>query len=88
MYSSIRTILYVLCLVIIVLGIIGMVKQEKYKKDAETVKKIIKYFKKEGKNGVDPKKVPREILKTGYITWMLKDKTIVYKDGKYYLNDE
>ena len=31
MYSSIRTILYVLCLVIIVLGIIGMVKQEKYK---------------------------------------------------------
>ena len=76
MYSTIKSILYVLCLVIIVLGIIGMKKQEKYKKDTETVQKIIDYFKNAGNDGVDPKKIPSDILKTGYITWMLKDKTL------------
>mgnify|MGYP003306614565 CR=1 FL=1 len=86
MYSIVKTILYVLCLVIIVLGIIGMLKQNKYKKDTEAVNNIISYFKKAGKGGINPKDIPKEILKTGYITWMLKDRTIEYKDGKYYLS--
>lgn len=88
MYFDVEIILYVLCLIIIVLGFFGMLKQSKYKKDIETVNSIIGYFKKEGKNGVKPKDLPKKILKTGYITWMLKDKTIEYRDGKYYLNKE
>ena len=83
-----ESILLVLCLIICFFGVIGIFKEQKYKKDTETVQKIVDYFKREGKDGVEPKRLPQEILKTGYITWMLKDKTIEYKDGKYFLVEE
>lgn len=86
MYYKAKMILFVLCILIIILGIIGMKKEAKYKKDTETVKKILDYFKTAGKEGVDPKIIPEDIVKTGYLVWMQKDKTIIFKNGKYYLN--
>ena len=61
-------------------------KTKKYKRDTETVKKILDYFKTVGKEGIDPKTIPEDIVKTGYLVWMQKDKTIIFKNGKYYLN--
>ena len=77
--------LYILCLIFIAFGIVGLLKHEKYKNDTDTVDMIKDWFKQNAKEGIEPQKLPKDIVKTGYLTWMQKDKIIVFKDGKYYL---
>ena len=88
MYHFTEIFLIVFCLIIISFGIKGLIKENEYKKDIETVKKIIDYFGKEGVYGIEPNKLPKDIIKTGYIPLMLKDKTIVFKNKKFYLNSK
>lgn len=88
MYEITEKFLLIFCIVMVVFGIKGAIEKNKYTKDTEAVNKIKDYFKKEGKNGIDPKMLPNDIIKTKYIKWMLQDKTLVFKDDKYYLNDK
>ena len=67
MYNYTELAFKIFCIIIIILGIKGLFKQNKYKKDTETVKRIIEYFEKEGKDGI-------------------KDKTLIFKNQKYYIN--
>ncbi len=86
MYQFTEIFLIAFCLIIIIFGIKGVFIQNKYKKDSETVNRIIEFFEKEGKEGVEPNSIPKDIIKTGYINFMLKDKTLIFKNKKYYLN--
>ena len=66
---------------------------EKYKNDNSTTKEeIINYFKEQQANsvesGIKTKDLPIEIAKNPYLLMMVKDKTLVFKKGKYYLNNK
>lgn len=88
LYNITEVILIVLCSIFILFGIKGIIQGNKYKKDTVTKEKIISYFKEKGKDGINPHDIPRDIMKTGFITYMLKDQILKYEDGKFYLNNK
>ena len=88
LYNITEIILIVLCIIFILFGIKGIIQGNKYKKDTVTKEKIISYFKEKGKDGINPHDIPRDIMKTGFITYMLEDQILKYEDGKFYLNNK
>jgi len=63
----------------------------KYKNDTSSSKEdIIKYFEDNNatslENGIKTKDLPESIAKNPYRLMMVKDKTLEFKKGKYYLN--
>lgn len=88
MYLIIKVLIIIICLASI-LYIIKM--NTKYKNDTTSTKEdIINYFKKQQalniENGIKIKDLPKEIAKNPYLLMMVKDKTLNFKKGKYYLN--
>ena len=77
MYYKFEFIICILCLISIAFGIKGLSMEKKNKNDKEKVKEIIDFFKKSGKDGINSKDIPKDIIKTGYLIWMLKDKTLI-----------
>lgn len=88
LYNITEVILIVLCSIFILFGIKGIIQSNKYKKDTVTKEKIISYFKEKGKDGINPHDIPRDIMETGFITYMLEDQILKYEDGKFYLNNK
>ena len=86
MYHITEIVLIIICILGSIAGIKGHLKYKKYKQDIDGTNKIIDYFKANGKDGIKPLDIPKELLNTGYIYWMNKDKILIYKDGKYFLN--
>jgi len=89
MYLIIK-ILIVVCCVGGILYLIYMNK--KYQNDHSTSKEeIINYFKQQHahsvESGIKAKDLPKEIAKNPYLLMMVKDQTLMFKKGKYYLND-
>ena len=88
MYLFIKILIIVICLS----GVIYMIKiNTKYKNDTSSSKEdIINYFKDKQavniENGIKTKDLPVEVAKKPYILLMVKDKTLEFKKGKYYLN--
>lgn len=88
MYSFIKILIIVLC----VGGVIYMlIMNNKYKNDTSASKEdIIKYFEENNAvsldNGIKTKDLPKHIAKNPYRLMMVKDKTLEFKQGKYYLN--
>ncbi len=88
MYLFIKILIIVLC----VGGIIYMlIMNNKYKNDTSFSKEdIIKYFEDNNatdiENGIKTKDLPKHIAKNSYLLMMVKDKTLEFKQGKYYLN--
>lgn len=65
--------------------------KNKYRKDKSSSKvDIIKYFVDNKitslENGIKIKELPIEIAKNPYLLFMVQDKTLIFKKGKYYLN--
>ncbi len=63
----------------------------KYKNDNSSSKEdIINYFKEQQatsvEKGIKTKDLPIFIAKSSYLLMMVKDKTLIFKKGKYYLN--
>lgn len=90
MYTFIRILLVAICLG----GILYMIKMNnKYRNDTSSTKEdIINYFKEKNatslENGISIKELPRDISKNPYFLMMVKDETLVFKKGKYYLNNK
>ncbi len=90
MYTFIRILLVAICLS----GILYMIKMNnKYRNDTSSTKEdIINYFKEKNatslENGISIKELPRDISKNPYLLMMVKDETLVFKKGKYYLNNK
>lgn len=89
MYTIIKTVVILIC----VIGIIYMIRtNKKYHDDTSGREEIIKYFKDKGaisvEVGIRIKELPIEIAKSNYLLLMVKDKTLIFKSGKYYLNVE
>lgn len=88
MYTFIKILLVAICLS----GILYMIKMNnKYRNDTSSTKEdIINYFKEKNatslENGISIKELPRDISKNPYLLMMVKDETLVFKKGKYYLN--
>ena len=88
MYLFIKILVIAICLS----GILYMVvMNNKYKRDTSTSKEdIINYFKDRQAttldNGINIKDLPNYIIKNPYLLMMVKDKTLEFKKGKYYLN--
>lgn len=88
MYSVIKAIAIIICLS----GILYIIKMKSsYKNDnSSTKEEIINYFKDQkatnDKNGIKTKDLPDFILKSSYRLLMVQDKTLIFKNGKYYLN--
>lgn len=87
MYTLIKVIVILLCLS----GVFYIVKiNKKYQGDSSGREEIIKYFKDKGavsvENGIKIKDLPIEIARSNYLLLMVKDKTLIFKSGKYYLN--
>lgn len=88
MYNILRVILPIICLA----GIIYMIRMNnKYKNDTSSTKEdIIKYFEDNKainlENGIKTKDLPTSIAKNPYRLMMVKDKTLIFEKGKYYLN--
>ena len=89
MYVILKIVIPIICIV----GIIYIIcMKEKYKNDTENISKenIIKYFKDNSitsiENGIKVKDLPKEIAKSPSLLMMVKDKTLIFKKGKYYLN--
>lgn len=82
-------------LILIIICLIGItyiyLVNKKYKNDTSTTKDdIIKYFEEKNatslETGIKIKDLPEFISKNPYLLMMVKDKTLVYEKGKYYLN--
>lgn len=90
MYTFIKILLVVIC----VSGILYMIKMNsKYRNDTSSTKEdIINYFKDKNatslESGISIKELPRDISKNPYLLMMVKDETLVFKKGKYYLNNK
>lgn len=90
MYTFIKILLVVIC----VSGILYMIKMNsKYRNDTSSTKEdIINYFKDKNatslERGISIKELPRDISKNPYLLMMVKDETLVFKKGKYYLNNK
>lgn len=90
MYTFIKILLVVIC----VSCILYMIKMNnKYRNDTSSTKEdIINYFKEKNatslESGIRVKELPRDISKNPYLLMMVKDETLVFKKGKYYLNDK
>lgn len=88
MYSILKIIFPILCLI----GIIFIAwTNNKYKNDPSSTKEdIIKYFEEKHatnfENGIKTKDLPIHIAKNPYYLMMVKDKTLIFKKGKYYFN--
>ncbi len=88
MYLFIKILIIVVC----VSGVIYMITMNnKYKNDTSCSKEdIIKYFEDNNatdiENGIKTKDLPKHIAKSPYHLMMVKDKTLEFKQGKYYLN--
>lgn len=87
MYQLIKIILIIICL----FGLIYMFKAKKsYQQDSTTKDEIIKYFKEHNatnvENGIKTKDLPPFIAKSPTRLLMVKDKTLIFTKGKYYLN--
>ncbi len=90
--------MYLLIKVFIIVFCVGGVSylifmNTKYKKDTLTSKEdILNYFKEHHatsiENGIKIKDLPTHIAKNPYLLMMVKDKTLVFKKGKYYLNND
>ncbi len=89
MYWVIRILILVVCLS----GILYFVRMNtKYQNDSSSTKEdIINYFKEQratsDKSGIKTKDLPIEIAKNPFLLMMVKDKTLMFKKSKYYLND-
>lgn len=88
MYLFIEILLIVLCLG----GILYFVRMgNKYKNDVSGSKDtIVNYFKEKKafneETGIKVKDLPINIAKNPFLIMMVKDKTLMFKKGKYYLN--
>lgn len=87
MYLFVRIVVILICLS----GIFYVVKvNKKYQGDSSGREEIVKYFKDQGAvaldRGIKIKDLPMEIAKSNYLLLMVKDKTLIFKNGKYYLN--
>ncbi len=88
MYNILKIILPIICLA----GIIYMVRtNNKYKNDTSSSKEdIIKYFEDNNatnyENGIKINDLPKRISSNPYLLMMVKDKTLSFSKGKYYLN--
>lgn len=87
----------ILKIIVLILCIAGMtyiaIKDRKYQNDTSSTKEeIIKYFKEQNatniENGIKTKDLPEYISKNSYLLLMVKDKTLKFEKGKYYLNDK
>ena len=73
-------------------GVFYMIRMHnKYENDNSTTKEdIVNYFKEHQAtsldNGIETKNLPKDIAKNPYLLMMVKDKTLAFKKGKYYLN--
>ncbi len=89
MYWIVRVLIIVCCLG----GSLYLLKMnKKYQNDnSESKEEIIDYFKKHHadsvENGIKIKDLPKNIAKNPYLLMMVKDKTLIFKNGKYYLNE-
>jgi len=89
MYLFIKVLVIVLC----ISGVLYMIKMNtKYKNDTSTTKEdIINYFKEQNAtsidNGIKTKDLRVDIAKNPYLLLMVKDKTLIFKSGKYFLNE-
>lgn len=88
MYLFIKILVVVVCAG----GILYMIRMNnKYKNDNSSSKEdIINYFKEQQatsvENGIKTKDLPIFIAKSPYRLMMVKDKTLIFEKGKYYLN--
>lgn len=88
MYLFITILLIVMCLG----GIIYINRiKSKYKNDDSSLKEdIVNYFKEHRAysldSGIEIKDLPTDIAKSPYLLLMVKDKTLSFGKGKYYLN--
>lgn len=87
MYLFVRIVVIMICLS----GIFYVVKvNKKYQGDSSGREEIIKYFKDQSavslERGIKIKDLPIEIAKSNYLLLMVKDKILIFKNGKYYLN--
>ncbi len=90
MYLVIKILIIVLCFG----GILYLVRMNtKYKNDTSSSKDdIINYFEQQQaisvESGIKTKDLPISIAKNPYLLMMVKDQTLLFKKGKYYLNKE
>lgn len=88
MYLFIKILVIALCIG----GILYIaVMNNKYKNDTSSSKEdIIKYFEDNHatnlENGIKTKDLPKHIAKNPYRLMMVKDETLIFEKGKYYLN--
>ena len=88
MYLIIKILAVLFCIV----GVIYLIRlNTRYKNDHSSSKEeIIKYFKEHQainlNNGITTKDLPKSISSNPYLLMMVKDKTLVFEKGKYYLN--
>ena len=88
MYLAIKILSAICCIA----GVLYLIKlNTKYKNDKSSAKEdIINYFKEQQavnvENGIKTKDLPKHISKNPYLLMMVKDKTLVFEKGKYYLN--
>lgn len=88
MYLLIKVLIVVLCIV----GVSYLIFMNlKYKNDTSTSKDdIVNYFKEHQavsiESGIKIKDLPTHIAKNPYLLMMVKDKTLTFKKGKYYLS--
>lgn len=81
----------ILVLFFCILGIIITLKNKNnYKADGKKKEEIIKYFEDKKaftiETGIYIKDLPLEISKSNFLLFMVKDKILLFKKGKYYLN--
>lgn len=87
-------ILKIVIILVCILGTIYMfTMNKKYQNDTSSSKEdIINYFKAHNitslETGIKVKDLPLEISKNPYLLMMVKDKTLKFQKGKYYLNQE
>lgn len=82
-------ILKIVALIICVLGIIYVILLKNKYKNAQTSfskEKIIKYFQDNNITSFEKAIKPKEIIKNPYLLIMVQDKTLTFKNGKYFLN--
>ena len=86
-------ILKIVALIICVLGIIYVILlKNKYKNNQSTFakEKTIKYFQDNNitsfEKAIKAKDLSKEIIKNPYLLIMVQDKTLTFKNGKYFLN--
>ncbi len=83
-----------LVLLVCVGGILYLaLSKKKYRQDNSGSKEqIIQYFKEKNatnvENGIHTKDLPEFIAKSSYLLLMVQDKTLLFKKGKYFLNEE